>query len=57
MPMIPSVQEVRNLEPEGTMRISALRIHSYLKDNLSLPMRWELDLILSLKDNNSLAEI
>lgn len=53
MSMIPNVHDVRNLEPEGTMRMSALRIHSYLKEDL-VPMGWELEPILSLRENNSL---
>lgn len=52
--VVTNVQEVRNLEPEETMRMSALRIQSYLKDHLGLLMGWELETILSLKENNSL---
>lgn len=47
--VIPNVREVMNLETERTMRMSALKIDSYVKEDLDLPMVWELETILSLK--------
>lgn len=45
MQMIPNVQKVRNLEPEGTMTMLALRNCSCLEKNLGLPMEWALETI------------